>query len=465
MENQWLLKAPIYEGGVLSERDFNIGYGKSIQEDTQTSRMQLVSDTDESEYVAYLAKLAQMGYRRIFENRIAENRFAQFVCEDYTLYVYFTGRYREVRVIEDRVSTPIDCFGDTISEGEGKDTTVIYQYGMMYDPESIQPGGQFARILRKDGMFYVIRLADSRLILIDGGWESQMTEKSLPEALDFLYEVSGTPKGEKIKVAALILTHPHGEQSLIRQYHDLLDVERFCYNFASFDLTEGANTAYFDYGAIFCEKYPDARFLKPHTGQSFTLGDVKIDVMFTHEDMVKADTGTLHLRDVNNTSTVLKLTVHGKTFLLLGDLGTSVKNPYRPIVEDMRLEARFLGMYSAKHGSYPALECDIVQVPHHAIHYFRQSEFYCAIRARYAMLPMTDVEFGDYQPSFYCHVIEQLFVTGAEHILLAGRKTQWLEIGRDGEITVGSEPLRGADDDYLEYLNRTPAFDIEQISF
>jgi beta-lactamase superfamily II metal-dependent hydrolase len=191
-------------------------------------------------------------------------------------------------------------------------------------------------------------------------------------------------------------------------------------------LTEGANTAYSEYGAIFCEKYPDARFLKPHTGQSFTLGDVKIDVMFTHEDMVKADTGTLHLRDVNNTSTVMKLTVHGKTFLLLGDLGTSVKNPYRPIVEDMRLEARFLGMYSAKHGSYPALESDAVQVSHHAFHYYRQSEFYCAIRARYAMLPMADVEYGDYQPSFYCHVIQQLFVTGAEHILPAGRKTQWL---------------------------------------
>ena len=57
------------------------------------------------------------------------------------------------------------------------------------------------------------------------------------------------------------------------------------------------------------------------------------------------------------------------------------------------------------------------------------------------------------------------FPIKGENILLAGRKTQWLAIGRDGEITVGSEPLRGADDDYPEYLKHTPAFDIAQISF
>jgi len=73
----------------------------------------------------------------------------------------------------------------------------------MYVPGLIEPG-RFLRQHQAAGMFYIIRLADSRLILIDGGWESQSTEKSVPEALKFLYEISGTPAGEKVKIALAV---------------------------------------------------------------------------------------------------------------------------------------------------------------------------------------------------------------------------------------------------------------------
>ena len=72
----WLLKAPVYDGGVISEKDFNIGYGKSIQPETQTSRMQLVAKTNAEEYRAYLSKLADAGYTKIFENQIGNNLHA-----------------------------------------------------------------------------------------------------------------------------------------------------------------------------------------------------------------------------------------------------------------------------------------------------------------------------------------------------------------------------------------------------
>ncbi|MBR3895160.1 MAG: hypothetical protein IKJ35_08455 [Clostridia bacterium] len=465
---QWLLKAPAYDGGVLSEKDFNIGYGKSIQEDTQISRMQLVADTNEVEYLAYLAKLEKAGYKKIFENRVEQNQFAQFVCDDCTLYVYFVGRYAEVRVIEDRVSTPIDQFGYALPEGEGRDTTVIYQYGMMYVPEQIEPG-RFLRKHQAAGMFYIIRLADSRLILIDGGWESQSTEKSVPEALKFLYEISGTPAGEKVKIAAVIITHPHGDHKqfthdLIKHHSDCLDIERFCYNIASFQNIGGHNPTYPDFGALVCEKYPNALFLKPHTGQSFMLGDMKIDVMFTHEDMVTADKAVLSIREVNNTSVIMKFTIHGKKFMLLGDTGTNVQNDAYPIVESIRLETRFLGMYRDKPGSYAPLVSDMVQVAHHAINY-KIGDYYHAIRARYAMIPGFDMAYEEQPSSYFYRVIHQLITAGAEDVLMAARKTHWFEIHRDGEITLGNEPLRGADEDYLEYLETFHPFDIKQIPF
>ena len=466
MNGKWLLKAPAYDGGVLSEQDFNIGYGKSIQPETQTSRMQLVAKTNAEEYRAYLSKLADAGYTKIFENQIGNNLHAQFLTEDGSLYVYFTEKFSEVRVIEDRVSTPIDQFGYTVGEGEGKDTTVIYQYGMMYTPGNPTT---FLRAHQAGGMFYIIRLADSRLILIDGGWESQSTEKSVPEALKFLYEVSGTPAGEKIKVAAVIITHPHGDHKqfvhdLIRYHSDCLEIERFCYNIASFDNIKGHNPTYPDFGALVCEKYPNALFLKPHTGQTFMLGDMKVDVMFTHEDMVLADTAVLPLREVNNTTVVMKFTIHGKTFMLLGDVGTVVENPDYRIVEDMRVEGRILGMYQDAPGSYKPLESDMVQVSHHAVNY-RMPDYYFAIRARYAMLPGCDMAYEDYPVSFFYRVIHQLVVSGAVEVLMASRKTHWFEIGRDGEISIGSEPLRGADDDYLAYLETFRPFDIKALPF
>ena len=467
MNGKWLLKVPAYDGGVLSEQDFNIGYGKSIQPKTQTSRMQLVAKTNAEEYRAYLSKLEKAGYTKIFENQIGNNLHAQFLTEDGSLYVYFTEKFSEVRVIEDRVSTPIDQFGYTVGEDEGKDTTVIYQYGMMY--VTPQPYENALRDHQAAGMFYIIRLADSRLILIDGGWETQATEKSTPEALKFLYEISGTPAGEKIKIAAVIITHPHGDHkqfvhNLIRDYSDQLDIERFCYNIASFENIGGHNPTYPDFGALVCEKYPNALFLKPHTGQTFMLGDMKVNVMFTHEDMVLADKAVLSLNEVNNTTVVMKFTIHEKTFMLLGDVGTGTENPNYTIVEDMRVEGRFLAMYQDVPGSYKPLESDMVQVSHHAINY-RMNDYYFAIRARYAMLPGPDMAYEDYPFSFYYRVIHHLITAGAVEILMASRKTQWFEIGRDGSISIGGEPLRGADDDYLAYLGTFRPFDIKKIPF
>ncbi|MBR2020365.1 MAG: hypothetical protein IKA05_08215 [Clostridia bacterium] len=467
-EGAWLLKAPAYDGGVCSEQDFNIGYGKSIQEDTQTSRMQLVANTNAAEYLAYLEKLEKAGYVKIFENEINGNLYAQFLAEDGTLYVYYVRNFGEVRVIEDRVSTPIDLFGYALPDGEGEDTTVIYQYGMMYLSGKMQPEA-FVRRHQAGGMFYIIRLADRRLILIDGGWMSQSTEKSVPEALKFLYEVSGTPEGEKIKVAAVIITHPHGDHKqfvhdLIKNHSDCLDIERFCYNIASFNLIEGHNPTYPDFGALLCEKYPEALFLKPHTGQSFMLGDMKIDVLFTHEDVVTADKAVLAIKEVNNTTVVMKFTIHGKTFMLLGDIGTQTENPDWKVREDVRVEARFLGMYRDAPGSYSALLSDMVQVAHHAVN-DRMGDYYFAIRAPYVMHPGTDMAYESYHASFYYRVFHQLIAAGAEEILPGGTKTYWFEIDREGAISIGSEPLRGADDDYLEYIKSFPAFDIRQIPF
>jgi len=469
MENKenrsWLLSVPAYDGGTYSDGSYDIGYGMDITPGTSAGKMQLVANTSVEEFCAYVAKLETAGYKRIFTNEINGNRYAQFLMEGGIVYVYYINKFSEVRVIEDHMGCPIDRFGYTIPEGEGKDSSVIYQYGMMSIPGAQYEGS--TRVHQAAGMFYIIRLADSRLVLIDGGWESQATEKSVPEALKFLYEVSGTPAGEKIKIAAVIITHPHGDHKsfthfLIRDFGDQLDVERCCYSLQSFDNIQGHNLTYPDFGALLCERYPNALYLKPHTGQEFMLGDMKVEVMYTAEDMVLAENAKLSIKEVNNTTVVMKLTINGRSFMLLGDVGTTVENTDYRIVEDMRVESRFLSMYQDAPGSFAHLESDIVQVAHHAINY-RMPDYYFAIRARYAMLPGCDMAYEEYPASFFYRVIHHLITSGAVEVMASSRKTHWIEIARDGKITLGNEPLRGADDDYLEYIKQSHSLDMKEI--
>ena len=67
--------------------------------------------------------------------------------------------------------------------------------------------------------------------------------------------------------------------------------------------------------------YPDVVFLKPHTGMHLDLASMGIDVMYTHEDAVKAeDSAKYPLRDFNCTSTVLKLADARPSFTVIRTL-------------------------------------------------------------------------------------------------------------------------------------------------
>lgn len=109
------------------------------------------------------------------------------------------------------------------------------------------------------------------------------------------------------------------------------------------------------------------KFMQVHTGESFDLADIKINVMYTHEDLVSAKTGISGVaNDFNNSSMVLKIEFDGKSFWLLGDINKPAAN-------------RIISMYSDN-----ALRGDIVQVAHHI---YNDIALYSKIRATVALLP------------------------------------------------------------------------------
>lgn len=108
-----------------------------------------------------------------------------------------------MRVIEDRASTALPEFSntyefaspqntpDSAAACEGGESAEIYQYGLYYDPRN-----GHSPTTTNCGMFYIIRLSDNRLVMIDGGDCMQCSVEALEGMYRFLRRITGTAEGE-----------------------------------------------------------------------------------------------------------------------------------------------------------------------------------------------------------------------------------------------------------------------------
>ena len=97
--------------------------------------------------------------------------------------------------------------------------------------------------------------------------------------------------------------------------------------------------------------HPEIPVIRLHTGETFYLDNLKVDVLCSHEDVFPNDNS-----NYNDSSVVIMLTVEGTKILIPGDAGHE---------ESYILEAR-----------YPDyLKSDIVQSAHHG-HFGTTENFY-----------------------------------------------------------------------------------------
>ena len=188
-----------YEGGCPAVCLYNTG--SMVADDSRgatadDSPMLLVTGTDEKEYGAYLDKLCRMGFVKSFENHTAAVDCCQLRKDGVLLYAYYTRASGEVRVIEDRASIALDDFSYTC---EIRDSAEIYQYGLYYDPQN----GHSPTTINC-GMFYIIRLADNRLVLIDGGHCLQCSAEAVEGMYRFLHRITGIAEGDKIHISHML---------------------------------------------------------------------------------------------------------------------------------------------------------------------------------------------------------------------------------------------------------------------
>ncbi|MBQ2956594.1 MAG: MBL fold metallo-hydrolase [Clostridia bacterium] len=187
-------------------------------------------------------------------------------------------------------------------------------------------------------MSFVVETEDGKLIVIDGGKPGDAQH-----LLDTLRRLSG---GEKPHVDAWFLTHNHIDHTgalvtLLTEQRDAFEVDAYYYNFPSDQfLTRyepGTEKEFADFRSV--QRFMAGRIETITQGDVYEFGPARFDVLYTTDPAFTDNV-------VNNSSSVLRMTLGGKTVLFLGDLGIEAG---RKLL--------------ALHGN--ALRSDYVQMAHH----------------------------------------------------------------------------------------------------
>ena len=363
---QWLLQGiPAYTDGELLPTLYNLGSGladDSAGASDEDSYMHIVRSTSEDAFLRWCSEVETGGFAQLFCRKTDSGLYVEYSKQDILLYAYYTPCDNSARILRDGASVSVPAFNSPCGCEKHADTQLM-QFGLLYD--------NMIRWTSCDcGMNYVLRLRDGRLIVIDGGEMEQATETAVGEFMKRVRGLTGTNEGDPLTIAMWFCTHPHDDHmdfflKLLRKFGDLLHVERLFFNFAAHSVLDLP-----DYiapmRALLREKCPDALFLKPHTGQQFHIGNVCVDVLFTHEDLLAWEEETPDYYGINSTSTIVKFSFEDHSFLVLADANDEAGDVLCQRYPD-------------------GISCTFVQAAHHLIN--RVEHIYKLVRSEYVLIP------------------------------------------------------------------------------
>ena len=167
-------------------------------------------------------------------------------------------------------------------------------------------------------MGYVIKTADGKMIVVDGG-----TKFDTDHLIEVIKEMSGA---EKPRVDAWLLTHAHDDHiipfcEIVENHADEIEIGAVYFNFPSIKFVEAL-----EYGQTYVvkrfysllEKFARAATIVTESDEYF-IGETKMEILYTHDPSIRTN-------PLNNTSTVFRLTLGDKTVIFLGDLGVESGN-------------------------------------------------------------------------------------------------------------------------------------------
>lgn len=339
----------------------------------------IFTDVTEAEFSEYLTKVTDNGYAVYAENEIEGNLFRTYTSEKSILNLAYMKNNQTMYIIADpRNSTGLPTRAED-NEYTATAETLFTQLGLYSGGKYNGETDPMTSTKDVSGMGYVMRLADSSFLVIDGGHGD-------PDDAERIYQVmkkQNTRSGEPV-IAAWIFTHADSDHvgtfcEFAKEYADKVKIEQFIFNFPS-PATTSASTQKSDYrtqvlNAIKKSSYVNAPRVKAHPGQIFFIRNAEIEILCTLE-LFYHEVNFTNFR-YNNTSVVFAVRAEGKQILILGDCYPE---------ESAALTTHYTG---------ETLKSDAVQIAHHGIE-GTGSEIYSLVKPQYAFWPAGSYFYAGY---------------------------------------------------------------------
>lgn len=337
------------------------------------------SGVNAAAYNAYCEALEAAGYTlHGDENKAEDSIFRTYVntAKSTTLYVAFNA-FKHAQTTTPKVTAHVPCIRvisaplgavNLLDENMLSAQTYVKRTETMITNVRLEGGTD-----NNAGNLYVVTLEDGTFAVLDGG--SGNTTQIAQRLRGVLYELYNKVWGHAptadnpITISMWYLTHGHGDHSAgfvafcdNQEYRNDVVIQRVVTNFpADYEVFNGCdiNLSVRDNFMLRLRNYyPELKYYKVHTGQTFWLANSKFEVLYTHEDLQPwsmqyyNDSGVVMRQTIYDTngavgsSTTANKTATPTTMLWLGD-AQNMPSAY------MR----------AMWGSY--LKSDMVQVAHH----------------------------------------------------------------------------------------------------
>ena len=371
----WKLGLPYIEDGVIAPA-YNTGTGMADDRERDTvidSHMHLVSDVGRDAFESYSKKLELFGFKRVYSSRLDQNELLCYRLGMAYAYINCIPSKSYITVVWDKSSNCEVVDIDRPAEQTGK--TVFYQYSIDYE---------IARLKVNDvhdwGIFYIVKLQDNSLVLVDGGGafdDGENTDRCLQGLCDFLYTITGQSQDEPLHLRMWYFTHSDSDHTgksycflryLERMGYKAPIIDSLAFNFPSTrgNIRNRKDPQSFEMIDYMNEKYPSINYMKLHTGMVFNVGELKIETLATVENCVETRGNIPDNYNTNDTCSLVRFYIGAKSIMMCGDVGKSQK--------------QYVDLYSEGF-----MKSDVLQAAHHGINYL--PDLYEQCKAEYVLVP------------------------------------------------------------------------------
>ncbi len=320
--DNWNTDIPTYDSGVFG----------GVMEGLDSCYELYYTETTADQFKAYRAKLEAAGYKLHQENQDNGNLFATYYNDTNMIHTYYVNYLKSVRIITEPMK---DC---TLPANEDSYTKITDTTFTMMDLD--YEAGNF-------GNAFIITLEDGSFIIHDGGADAGKDKAELYSLLTRLNK----RKDGKIVIAAWILSHEHWDHyknfyDFCNTYSSTVVLEQVLYNVARTTINYNSNNpgSYIANGSLKgLSITTKCKLVKFHTGQTAQIRNLKIECVYTQEDIYPQK-----LHTFNNSSMVTRFSIDGQRFTILGD------------IQDQASDI-MVKMYGN------SLKTDILQVAHHGV--------------------------------------------------------------------------------------------------